>query len=102
MEEKLQNIADQMNIENDMIHFLFLIGIHESGRGFREYSKEEKTDLIELGGATVLYPYGYYEKMKTDSSEPYYVANPNKKLPNDFERETLIKKGIIAYFSDKL
>ena len=102
MEEKLQQIADQFKIENDIIHFLFLIGIQESGRGFREYSKEEKTDLIELGGATVLADFGYYDKVDTKGNEPYYVANPDKMLPNDFERETLIKKGIIAYFSDKI
>jgi hypothetical protein len=102
MEEKLQEIASRFDIENDMIHFLFLIGIQESGRGFRAYTKEEKTDLIELGGATVLAPLGYYEKVETSSSEPFYVANPQREMPNEFERELLMKKGIIAYFSDKI
>lgn len=102
MEKKMQAIADQFNIENDLVHFLFLIGIHESGRGFRDYSKEEKTDLIELGGATVLADFGFYNQIETRSEEPYYVANPEKPLPEGFERELLLKKGIIAYFSDKM
>lgn len=102
MEKELQEIAAHFDIENDIIHFLFLIGIQESGRGFKEYSKEEKTDLIELGGTTVLAPFGFYEQVETDSPEPFYVANPEKRLPEEFERESLIKKGIIAYFSDKI
>ncbi len=99
IEQKLESIAQTFNIENDLIHFLFFIGIQESGEGFREFTKDEKTDLIELGGATVLAPFGYYTKIDTDSTVPYYVINPDQTLPEGIQRETLLKQGIVAYFN---
>src|SRR6056297_3024642 len=101
-EEQLRKYAEQFNIENDLIHFLFLIGIHESGAGFRQFTKDEKTDLIDLGGATVLSHFGYYKEIETSGPVPYYVVNPEEKAPEGHQREILLKKGIIHYFSEKI
>ena len=98
---KLKLIAQKFDIENDLIHFLFLIGIQESGYGFKQFSKAEKTDLIELGAATVLSAYGYYTQVETESDIPYYVINPDKELPETYQKERLLKAGIIDYFSKK-
>lgn len=101
IEQQLAEIARKFDLENDLIHFLLLIGIQESGQGFREFSKDEKTELIELGGATVLAPYGYYQEVETNSPVPYYVANPDELLPEGYERDLLLKKGIVEYFNQK-
>lgn len=99
--KELAQIASRYNIENDLIHFLFLIGIQESGYGFKQFSKAEKTDLIELGATTVLSAYGYYTQVETESDIPYYVINPDKELPETYQKERLLKAGIIDYFSKK-
>ena len=100
IEQQLADISKKFNIENDIIHFLFFIGIQESGLGFREFTKDEKTDLIELGGATVLAPQGFYKKIDTDNPVPYYVVDPDKKIPEGHQRELLLKQGIVAYFEN--
>jgi seryl-tRNA(Sec) selenium transferase len=102
IEDQMATIADRMEIENDLIHFLFLIGIHESGQGFKQYTKDEKLDLIELGSATLLSRHDYYKAIETQSSVPYYVANPDRPLPEAHETELLLKKEVVVYFNDKM
>ncbi|MFO7863846.1 MAG: hypothetical protein R6U85_07585 [Salinivirgaceae bacterium] len=102
IEDQMATIADRMEIENDLIHFLFLIGIHESGQGFKQYTKDEKLDLIELGSATLLSRHDYYKAIETQSPVPYYVANPNRPLPGTHETELLLKKEVVDYFNDKM
>ncbi|MDA3865424.1 MAG: hypothetical protein PF489_01590 [Salinivirgaceae bacterium] len=102
LDDQMATIANRMDIENDLLHFLFFIGIHESGQGFKQYSKEEKLDLIELGSATLLSRHNYYKAIETKSSVPYYVANPDLPLPGTHETELLLKQEIVDYFNDKM
>lgn len=99
---KLAKLADELKIENNLIHFLFLIGIHESGEGFKQFTKEEKIELIELGSTTLLAKHDYYIAIDTESTVPFYVANPEKQLPETFEKEELLKNEIVKYLENKL
>lgn len=99
---KLAKLADELNIENNLIHFLFLIGIHESGEGFKQFTKEEKVELIELGSTTLLAKHDYFIPIETESTVPFYVANPEKQLPETFEKEELLKNEIVKYLENKL
>ena len=45
----------------DLQAILFLIGIQELGKGYREFSKEEKTDLLHIANCRLLSNYEYYE-----------------------------------------
>ena len=45
----------------DLQAMLFLIGVNELGLGYKNFSKQEKTDLFHIAICTLLEPFGYYE-----------------------------------------
>ena len=53
-------LKEKFGIKPDMNGVLLLIGIQELGKGPREYSKEEKQDLMHIAVCTILMPIGYY------------------------------------------
>ncbi|MCH2223262.1 MAG: hypothetical protein MK066_00740 [Crocinitomicaceae bacterium] len=78
---------------------LFLVGVNELGVGYREFSKQEKTDLLHVAICTLLEPYGYYEFEGRDKEQwPHFKTL--KPLPNLDHREQqhLMKEALIDYF----
>ncbi len=83
----------------DLNSVLFLIGVHELGKGRRRFSKEEKQDLIHIAICKVLSYAGYYRLEGTDQDGwPHWKMV--KKLPHFdlLEQETLLKINIMEYF----
>ena len=77
---------------------LLLIGYQESPQTKNSQSKEEKLDLINLGLLTVLCKLGYF-KRKENSETGWPEFEPSDLIiPED--RESLVKKGIVEYFSE--
>ena len=77
---------------------LFLIGVHELGQGYKEFTKQEKTELLHVAVCTILEPYGYYEFEGKDIQHwPHFKLV--KELPqlNDREQQHIIKEAIIEY-----
>ena len=77
---------------------LFLIGVQELGKGFQQFSKDEKLDVMHIAICTLLEPYGYYTFVGRDEEGwPHYERN--KKLPYlvGKEQETLMKDAISNY-----
>jgi len=78
---------------------LYLIGIQELGAGIKDFSKEEKQDLMHIAICKVLSYSGYYSLEGRDEE-----GWPHWKLMKDLpgfdllEQETLIKTHIIEYF----
>ncbi len=85
----------------DVQAILFLIGVNELGMGYKEFSKQEKTDLLHVAICTLLEPYGYYKFEKYDN-EGWPHFDLVKPLPalNDREQQHLIKEAMIAYFEE--
>ena len=84
---------------NDLNGVLFLIGVQELGRGFVNFSKEEKQDLLHIGICKVLSLSGFYELEGLDEEGwPHWVLK--KKLPHFdlLEQEKLLKLHVIEYF----
>ena len=77
---------------------LLLIGYQESPQTKTSQSKEEKLDLINLGLLTVLAKLGYFTK-KSVSESGWPEFEPSG-LSMDQDRETLVRKGIVAYFRE--
>ncbi|MCR6641967.1 MAG: hypothetical protein NVV82_24025 [Sporocytophaga sp.] len=78
---------------------LFLIGVQELGKGKRNYSKEEKQDLMHIGICKLLSLSGYYELEGQDQDGwPHWKLI--KPLPQfDLrEQEKLLKMHIKEYF----
>ena len=83
----------------DLNGVLFLIGVHELGRGTSEYSKEEKQDLMHIAICKVLSLAGYYELEGLDKDGwPHWKLV--KPLPHFdlLEQEQLLKQQVIEYF----
>lgn len=84
----------------DLNSVLFLIGVHELGKGNQTYSKEEKQDLMHIAICKVLSLSGYYELEGVDKDGwPHWRLV--KKLPRFdlLEQEMLLKQHVIDYFA---
>ena len=83
----------------DLNAVLFLIGVQELGHGKRNFSKEEKQDLMHIGICKVLSLAGYYELEGLDKDGwPHWKLV--KKLPHFdlLEQEKLLKLHVLEYF----
>lgn len=86
----------------DLNAVLFLIGIQELGHGTRDFSKEEKQDLMHIAVCKVLSLSGFYELSGKDSEGwPHWELK--KPLPHFdlIEQEQLLKMHIIEYFENE-
>lgn len=96
-------IKDAMGKEAlpDLQSILFLIGIQELGRWSpdKNFSKEEKQDLMHIAVCTLLEPDGYYDFIGRDGDGwPHW----KELIPFDVEgikgQSIFLKTKIVAYF----
>jgi hypothetical protein len=88
---------------NDVNGVLFLIGVHELGKGKKHFSKEEKQDLIHIAICKILSLSGYYTLEGLDEEGwPHWKLV--KKLPHVdmLNQEKLLKMHIIEYFENEI
>jgi hypothetical protein len=99
--DKLNEIfTAQFGKTPDINAILFLIGVQELGKGKKNFTKEEKQDLMHIAVCKLLSLSGYYELEGTDSDGwPHWKLV--KKLPflDLTSQEKLLKAYILAYFS---
>jgi len=87
----------------DLNAVLFLIGVHELGQGPRDFTKEEKRDLLHIAICKVLSLSGFYKLEGLDGDGwPHWLLV--KKLPHFdiLEQEKLLKMHILEYFSSEI
>lgn len=88
---------------SDMKSVLFLIGVQELGKGKRDFTKEEKRDLMHIAICKVLSQSDFYELEGLDESGwPHWKVK--KKLPHFdvLEQEKLLKMHVIEYFENEI
>ena len=82
----------------EMDAVIFLIGIQETGKGYKRYKKDEKIDIMHVAICTLLQPYGYYEFIGRDEEGwPHFKqieTIPNLKAG---EQSILMKEAIVSY-----
>lgn len=86
----------------DLNSVLFLIGVQELGMGRKNFSKEEKQDLMHIAICKVLSLSGFYELEGLDEEGwPHWKLV--KKLPHFdmLEQEKLLKLHVIEYFEQE-
>ncbi len=91
--------SDGKNLDIQAV--LFLIGVNELGQGYKNFTKEEKINLIHIAICRLLSNYGYYEYTGRDEDGwPHWKTNTDlpKLKPN--EQTILIKESAILYFSE--
>ncbi len=78
---------------------LFLIGVQELGQGVKNFSKEQKQDLMHIAVCKIFSLGGFYELTHTDEEGwPHYKSIekvPHRKM---LLQEGLIKEYIVKYF----
>ena len=85
----------------DLQAILFLIGIQELGKGYQEFSKQEKMDLLHIAICRLLSNYGYYEFEGRDKDGwPHYQTNEKLPALKPGEQTILMKEAAITYFED--
>ena len=84
---------------NDLNGVLFLIGVQELGKGTKNFSKEQKQDLMHIAICKVLSYAGFYELDFIDQ-EGWPHWNLVKELPHFdlLEQEKLLKIHVLEYF----
>ena len=87
----------------DLNGVLFLIGVHELGQGVKQFSKEEKQDLLHIAVCKVLSLSGFYQLEGLDE-EGWPHWRLTKPLPHFdlFEQEKLLKMHILEYFEKEI
>ena len=99
--ENLKNIIGKRPA--DLKSVLFLIGVQELGKGIKEFSKEEKRDLMHIAICKVLSYSGFYELEGLDETGwPHWKIK--RKLPHFdiLEQEKLLKMHVIQYFESEI
>ena len=92
-------LKETFGIKPDMNGVLLLIGIQELGQGAREYSKEEKQDLMHIAICTVLAPSGYYISEGIDEDGwPHFKQLKVMPDMNAIEQENFLKDHVLLYF----
>ncbi len=88
---------------SDLNSVLYLIGIQELGKGIKNFTKEQKQDLIHIAVCKVLSLAGYYELEGYDN-DGWSHWKSVKKLPHFdlLEQEKLLKILVIEYFNAEL
>jgi len=99
--ELRKKLLGQLGKAPDMNAILLLIGINELGRIKKEFTKEEKQDLMHIAVCKLLSTQGYYEFIGNDDDGwPHYqpLKTPDNMLFRD--QEELLKDTIIEYFEN--
>lgn len=96
-----QHVEERFAHKPDIQTCLFLIGVNELGE-VREFTKEEKQDLIHVGMCTVLIDTHYISIGKDEDGWPHFENIQG--VPEMFikNQESLLKEKIITYFEAKV
>ena len=87
---------------NDLNAVIFLIGIQELGFGVKEFSKEEKQDLMHIGTCKLLSYDNYYALSHLDEQGwPHYDLI--KAVPKDDVKiqVRLLRRNALIYFEEQ-
>lgn len=98
-QEIKKELEADVGCELDVQGILFLIGVNELGIGYKDFSKDEKTDLMHIAICTILEPHGFYEFIGRDEENwPHFELK--KELPplDHMQQQHLLKDAIISYF----
>ena len=86
----------------DVDAIIYLIGVQELGQGYRNFSKDEKLNIMHIAICRLLEPFGYYAfDYFDDDGWPHYKVVDT--LPNlkPGEQSVLMKEAIVMYFNNR-
>ena len=100
----LRELGNSLGKKPDLQTLLFLIGVQELGQIHRDFTKEEKQDLMHIAVCHLLSLDGYFEYLGRDEEGwPHYDAIKLMPALNEGleKQEQLLKRQVLKYF-DKM
>ena len=92
-------LEEQFDGGMDVQAILFLIGVDKLGIGHKNFSKNEKVDLLHIAICTLLEPYGYYSfEGRDDENWPPFKLEKHLPPLSDQEQQYLLKEAMLEYF----
>lgn len=93
-------LVERFGKKPDLEAILFLIGIQETQLPQKDFTKEQKQDLMHVAVCSLLADSGYYELEHKDAEGwPHYrQLKPMPEL-NAMEQENFLKDHVLLYFS---
>lgn len=86
----------------DLDAIIYLIGVQELGRGYHEFTKDEKINLMHIAICRLLEPLGYYEfEFFDDEGWPHYKVKEELPYLKPGEQSVLMKEAVVYYFLEK-
>jgi len=98
--ELIIRLEKKINRELSLKGVLYLIGLQELNMIDKDFSKEEKIDVLHVAVCKILSAYGYYKFTGIDK-DGWHHYDELKALKNlsEKEQQELIKEGIINYLN---
>jgi len=98
LRHRLQKLTNTGTLP-DLKGILFLIGIQEYGRVRKDFSKEDKRDLMHVAACSLLEKKGYYTFSGRDEDGwPHWEVAKPFKVKGLEEQETILRTTILEYF----
>lgn len=102
-EELLGRLETLFGKKPDLNAILFLIGVQELGQGQKNFTKEQKQDLMHIAVCKVLSFSGFYELEGTDKDGwPHWKLLKDLPHLNLLSQEKLLQMHIIEYFEKEV
>ena len=94
-------LEKQFGEKPDLQTTIFLIGVQELGKGFRQFSKDEKQDLMHIATCKLLSYWGYY-KLEGNDKEGWPIWKKVENIPalTLLQQERLLSQSVIEYFRE--
>lgn len=101
--DTVKKVEEKFGEDLDVQAILFLIGVQELGNGAKNFTKDQKVELLHIAICRILMPFGFYKLVgRDDDGWPHYEIL--KELPSlkPGEQLRLMKEAIINYFEEEL
>lgn len=100
--ELLDQLNTQFDSDLDLQGVIYLIGIQELGHGPRDYSKDEKQDLMHIATCKLLSRFGFYELVGSDEDGwPHWKLVQQLPSMSLGEQDYLLKQAVVDYFHEQ-
>lgn len=92
-------LSERFGMPIDYAGILFVIGLQELGKPYKNYKKDEKIAIMHIAVCTLLEPYGIYEYIGKDADGwPHWKLVETLPPLSDAQQNKLITEAIIDYF----
>lgn len=101
--DTVKKVEGKFGEDLDVQAILFLIGVQELGNGAKNFTKDQKLELLHIAICRVLSPFGFYKLIGRDEDGwPHYEVLKELPALKPGEQLRLMKEAIMNYFEEEL